>query len=288
MKKLILIAGLPRSGSTLLCQVLNQNPEFDATPTSGVLGTILSMKSSFANSEAWRMQERKEVYSDYLNGIKGFISGLYAEKNVVFDKNRSWASPNHIRLMQEIYGKDNVKIIYTYRNPLHVLCSVEHAYQKTALLPSVDETKMPNAYVTMSNRVEHYLSDKFIVTPMVRNYFDVLNCGLRKNIHIVPYDAFCSNPASALHAIHEFIGEEWKEGTYDFKNVKQTTHEDDNMLNYKFSHKIKEGEITNTPPKMKFPPNLEAKIISRYKEFIKSVLEGIPTQETQKPELMNN
>jgi len=36
MKEIYFINGMPRSGSTLLCNILAQNPEFHVTPTSGL------------------------------------------------------------------------------------------------------------------------------------------------------------------------------------------------------------------------------------------------------------
>jgi sulfotransferase len=36
MKKIHFINGMPRSGSTLLCNILAQNPKFHVTPTSYV------------------------------------------------------------------------------------------------------------------------------------------------------------------------------------------------------------------------------------------------------------
>lgn len=45
MRKLSLVSGLPRAGTTLLCQILNSNPTFHVTPTSGHL-TIKEVRVS--------------------------------------------------------------------------------------------------------------------------------------------------------------------------------------------------------------------------------------------------
>jgi sulfotransferase len=39
------IAGLPRSGSTLLCNILAQNPRFYATHTSGCIEILLTIRN---------------------------------------------------------------------------------------------------------------------------------------------------------------------------------------------------------------------------------------------------
>ena len=51
MKNLHLIAGLPRSGSTLLCNLLNMNSKFHATPTSYVIDMLRNEKPVYVH---WR------------------------------------------------------------------------------------------------------------------------------------------------------------------------------------------------------------------------------------------
>jgi sulfotransferase len=60
MKKLHLIAGLPRSGSTLLCNILNMNPNFYATPTSPLIDVIRNIRSTFSHNVTFKTQNRLE------------------------------------------------------------------------------------------------------------------------------------------------------------------------------------------------------------------------------------
>ena len=46
-KKFYFMAGLPRSGSTLLSAILNQNPVFYSGPASPVLATMNAIESVF-------------------------------------------------------------------------------------------------------------------------------------------------------------------------------------------------------------------------------------------------
>lgn len=45
------MAGLPRSGSTLLSSLLNQNPKFYSGPSSPVLSTMFTVESHLSNDE---------------------------------------------------------------------------------------------------------------------------------------------------------------------------------------------------------------------------------------------
>ena len=66
MKNFHMIAGLPRAGSTLLCQILNSNPNFHVTPTSGVLDMLKIMRSQFSQNPTWRAQKRLEIYENFI------------------------------------------------------------------------------------------------------------------------------------------------------------------------------------------------------------------------------
>jgi len=50
MKTFYFMAGLPRSGSTLLSSILNQNPRFYSGPSSPVLGAMYAVEENFTNN----------------------------------------------------------------------------------------------------------------------------------------------------------------------------------------------------------------------------------------------
>jgi len=53
MKKYYFMSGLPRSGSTLLSSILNQNPRMHSGPSSPVVATMLALESSLSNDELY-------------------------------------------------------------------------------------------------------------------------------------------------------------------------------------------------------------------------------------------
>ena len=52
-KKYYFMGGLPRSGSTLLSSILNQNPRFYSGPSSPVLGAMVSTHDNFLQNELY-------------------------------------------------------------------------------------------------------------------------------------------------------------------------------------------------------------------------------------------
>jgi hypothetical protein len=54
MEKLFFQSSLPRAGSTLLQNILAQNPSIYATPTSGVLELIFAARGNYTNSPEFK------------------------------------------------------------------------------------------------------------------------------------------------------------------------------------------------------------------------------------------
>ena len=77
MRQFNMIAGLPRAGSTLLCQILASNPRFHVTPTSGTLDMIKSMREVFGSNPSYRAQNRMNIYENMR------IEGTSIEKSLL-------------------------------------------------------------------------------------------------------------------------------------------------------------------------------------------------------------
>jgi len=244
MEKLVLLSGLPRSGSTLLCNLLNQKKEFYATPTSGLLELLCATRKTFSHSGNFKGRDRLgELYSSFANGLEGFIRGFYSDKNVVFDKNRLW--PSQMTFIDQVMKNSDCKVIWTYRNPIDILNSIERQYFKTILLENPDEQQVPNDFFTQERRIEHMTGDYSFVTTPVFALDDAIKLGYEDRIFILDYNAFVREPQKLMDKMHDFIGEE--RFAYDVDNVTQNTHEFDGVYNYKFLHTIKEGKIEYHP-----------------------------------------
>ena len=97
--KLNVITGLPRSGSTLLCNIINQNDKFWATSTSNLPQMINAVTHTWTGSvevknllEKYKEETEKKMYDSIVAFIEKWheIEG----KEVIFDKSRGWSSNN--------------------------------------------------------------------------------------------------------------------------------------------------------------------------------------------------
>ncbi len=270
MKKLALISGLPRSGSTLLCNLINSNSEFHATPTSGIIDSVRNIRSTFSHNINYKTQDRLELMGNMQNALKGFIEGYFYDKNIVFDKCRGWS--NHLQLIDAIFGHSDTKIIWTYRNPVEIVNSIERQYQKTILLENSDESADAGAFITLDRRIGTYMNDNGLISYPVEILRDAIEMGYGNRIHFVSYYDLCTHTQQVMDGIHDFIGED--RFVYDTDNVKQTSFEFDGFYNYKFRHNIKEGEIKYSQTEMVLPQKYIDIINQRYFALNKFILEG--------------
>lgn len=261
MKKLNLISGMPRSGSTLLCNLLNMNPNFHATATSPLIDVLSSMRATFSHNPTFKTNDRLNQYDDMKAGMKGFIDGFYGNKEIVFDKCRGWS--NNLPLIDEIMGHRETKIIWTYRNPIDIVSSIEKHYQKTILLQNADEQGAD--FSTLGARVDNFINDGGIIARPVWLLNDAYEMGYGNRIMLIRYHDLTSKPQEVLDSIHDFIGEErYQYDKANFSDLKQTTIEFDGLYNYKFPHTIKEGSVEFIKNNINLPEHIIDKINLRF------------------------
>lgn len=270
MRKLSLISGLPRSGSTLLCNLLNSNSEFHATPTSGVIDSVRNIRASFSHNVNYKAQDRLELMENIKHALRGFIDGYFFDKEVVFDKCRGWT--NHLQLLDAIFDNNDTKIIWTYRNPVEIVNSIESQYQKTILLENTDEAADSGAFMTLDRRIGTYMNENGLISYPVEILRDAIEMGYGHRIHFVSYYDLCNHTQEVMNRIHDFIGEERHE--YDIDNLKQTSFEFDGFYNYKFMHKIKEGKIEYSNSQMVIPQKYIDIVNQRYDALNRLIFEG--------------
>ncbi|MFW6219265.1 MAG: sulfotransferase [bacterium] len=243
------MAGFPRAGSTLLSNILNQNPEFLGTATSGLIGTFINVRDNWRQSDIYKSNPEEYIYSKIQSLLKNIICGFYEDELsndiIPIDKNRGWTG--FIDLLEEIF-QCKIKIIFPIRNIIDILISMEKVNRKSTATNHGDNGNWLNEQTTIG-RAENFLKDDGILgLPMLR-FREILYRKQLDRLVIVSYDNLLNHPRKTLDKIHEEL--EIELFNYDLNNIKQTIVEHD--LDHGFSpnslHKIKEGRIL--PPKQR-------------------------------------
>ncbi len=77
MERLFFQSSLPRAGSTLLQNILAQNPDIYATPTSGVLELVYAARANYSNSPEFKAQDPELMKNAFLSFCKEGLTGFY-------------------------------------------------------------------------------------------------------------------------------------------------------------------------------------------------------------------
>ena len=221
------MAGLPRSGSTVLSAILNQNPEIYSSPQTDLLGMLYNLESSIPGYESYRA---KLMHPNFASVLYGMADNFYKpiDKPVIIDKNRGWGTPYNWDNLS-LYVNPQGKVIITMRPILEVLASfirvAQQTHKATTSMPYLNETM----WVTHYREVVDAQVDNIMAAngEMDRAIFSIAN--LIKNhgdrVRVVWFDDLLTNPVATMDGIHEFLGLGLFD--YNFNNIKAIDNHDD-------------------------------------------------------------
>ena len=217
-RKYYFMAGLPRSGSTVLSSILNQNPEIYSGPSSPVLSTIYAVENHLQNDELFHGFPKPQQ-ADLI--ISNIIHQFYSDvkQPVVIDKNRAWtARVSYI----EGYIRQPAKIICPVRDIEEILTSIimlirRNPYQEgQSRINFIDEQLVKlNIPLSDDNRCEYIAGQQGILGQSLNAIMEGFNQGFADRIHFVEYKNLVSNPEQTLQELYEFLDEEPYEHTFD-------------------------------------------------------------------------
>jgi sulfotransferase len=204
-----LITGLPRSGSTLLSSILNQNPKFHAsisdslaTLTKGIVETC--QDGPGMKSEVPIERRRNLVYHLF----EGFYTNV--DKPVIFNTNRAWSYLTP--LIRELFPK--TKMLLCVRDIRWILDSFEQAHRRNPLSKNTFGGGLGGS---VYSRATALMEDDGIIGFPYIGMKQAITSAEKKMIMLIEYDQLCKNPKGMMQAVYNFIGEEYYE--HDFDNV---------------------------------------------------------------------
>ena len=229
-------SSLPRAGSTLLQNIVGQNPDFYVTPTSGVLELLYAARGNFSVSPEFKAQDSQLMQQGFrsfcMYALSGFFNGI-TTKQYVMDKSRGWGT--HYGFLNGFYP--NPKIVCMIRDPRSIFASMEKNYRKNSTKDPgiVNHSKMQNT--TTFKRVETWAS-----TPPVGLAFEriqqMLLDGTASNILFVKFEDLTKAPDAEMRRIYNFLQIPYYQ--HDFDNVEQITTEDDEVYGIYGDHNIRQ------------------------------------------------
>ncbi|XLV71399.1 sulfotransferase family protein [Ralstonia syzygii subsp. celebesensis] len=194
------IAGLPRSGSTLLAALLRQNPRFHASMSSPLARMTSSVLVEMTGEDG------PLVSPDKRRGVlRGLFDAYYAEESatreVIFDTNRGWGT--RLPLLTELFG--DVKMICMVRDVARVMDSFEVLVRKNVFERSglfLDERERATVY----SRTEALLLPNRTIGYALASLKEAVYGEHARSVLVVEYDHLVRFPAQTLRLIYQFLG----------------------------------------------------------------------------------
>lgn len=222
------LAGLPRSGNTLVSAILNQNPDIYSTP----LSPLPTLMWEYANACNYMEQinRNKENETRAKEFLFSFFNTFYKDvkKPIIIEREKDWGTPANLDLIKR-FVTPTPKIIMTVRDVLEIIAS----------FVSMDADYLKNNIANSNAFINNYRSPKdCIVEHIMRTNGDMDKALLslasaffpenKGMFHIVEYNDLILKPEETMSGIYKFLG--LPDYKHDFKNIKKVESDDDAAL----------------------------------------------------------
>lgn len=205
-KKYFFLAGLPRSGNTLLSSILNQNPDIQVSANSLV-------SEIFYYGVSLQFNEVFQNFPDY-NSLESYLRSIFDsyyknwDAKYIIDRG-PWGTENNLNVLENLFG-DNIKIICTVRDINEILASF------IKLNPKWIDEKIKDEYNSGMRHNNFYKSDVEIKCEVLMSstgQIDKNLCSLsnllqpenKKYLHLIEYNDLVENPKDVIDELYEFL-----------------------------------------------------------------------------------
>lgn len=226
------IAGLPRSGSTLLSAILKQNPRFHSSISDPLLefsrSIVTTVHANVGMEAAVPVEKRRELAA-------GLFETFYkGSPEVCFNTNRGWGA--HTAMMRDLFP--SAKLIICIRDVPWILDSFEvlnskNPYTIKALFQHQD---LPTVYHRVNSLMSLDGAGGYVSGPIACTK-QALYSNEKDRICVIHYNALTQQPKTVIQALYQFLEEPWYE--HDFNNVEDSYDEFDAQANIQGLHTVR-------------------------------------------------
>jgi sulfotransferase len=222
--KIFFNTSIPRSGSTVFQNLMNQNPEFYATGTDGVAELLYNSRNLFSNLPEFKAHGTEPMlraWRGFCRGaMEGYVDALTDKPNVIL-KSRvfigcyDWFSN---------FLDGPPKFICCIRDLRQVMASFEKIHRRHPDYSNSFETNPENPIFTTTQRTQQLLFSPPI-KPYLERLYDAYLKKQSENFLFVRYEDLTSAPKKEMERVYNFLEISYFE--HDFNNIDQSIQEDD-------------------------------------------------------------
>jgi sulfotransferase len=233
------ISGLPRSGSTLLSALLNQNPRFNAGVSSGLATLWDAVLPRMSGASEFTIhfddQRRRAVLLALRDAYYSSVNG----DGIIFDTNRAWTG--RAALQNNLFPA--FRIICCVRNVSWIIDSVERMLAENPMHASAIFNIQPPPR-SIYSRVDVLMNPElgFIGLP----WSNLRECWFGVNASsmiVVPYEHLVKEPAGVMNQLYLELGEAPFQHRFDQVEFDAPTY--DEKIGMPGMHKVKKTVSPN-------------------------------------------
>ena len=213
------ISGLPRSGSTLLSAILQQNPRFHAGISDNLLAHVRSQVET-ANGVSYNEFDEEQLK----HIIKATFDSFYynVPKPVIFNTNRLWT--NLLPELRSLYPY--TKVICCVRDISRIMDSFERMHQQNPF--KISSVFPKEVDINVYTRSSSLMSEGGIIKLPYDSLKSAITGPHLDMLMLVEYDLLTKNPEGTMKSIYNFIEQPYFE--HDFNNVASSYDEYDKTI----------------------------------------------------------
>lgn len=232
--KVFFQCSLPRVGSTMFQNLMNQNPKMYASANNGLLDLLAAANQNYINGLEFKAQDpelMKKAFMGFCSGsIHGFYNGI-TDKQFALDKSRGHFG--HYSLINSYYP--DPKIICFVRNMPDIFASLEKMFRKNQHKYNRIVNNLAMQGITTPQRVDIW-GRAFIEN--IERFANEVENGLDKKMLFIKYESFCRYPEKEMRRVYKFLDTSYF--LHDFKHIEQTIQENEEVYEYTGLLKIRD------------------------------------------------
>jgi len=266
MKQLNICTGLPRTGSTVLMNILQQNPKIFTTatdPLPGIIHNKLLIDSRYTEPFQAMSTEQADnaVHGMVMGAVGGWYGGL-TKKEIVVSKSRDWSAI--------YYLFPSSKILVTVRDLRDIVESFNKINRGIKSLHTYgDDKKLYPSFTESEKYIYHFKTANALSGALLQElpvFMDLFQKTENK-VKFIRYEDFLKNPEKVLESVYKFFDEPVFQ--HDLNNISQSElfEHDNAYFREKTSHKTKPQFVYWQEPKRNLSDEFQKTVIEEHKWY---------------------
>lgn len=266
-KKVHFCAGLPRSGSTVLMNILQQHPSIFTTTTDPLPYIVTDVLTRCRYHEPFQAMDGSAadnaLYRFVHGGVRGWYNGL-TSKPVVISKNRNWPGLLHLfPNSKTIAVVRDLRFIVASFDRVNANLKATHTFNDSGtFMPAMTDSEKFNYYFNQSNPLLDALQNQ--LTKLVERAHKGLG-----DVLVIRFEDLIADPTKEINDVLNFLNVDQFE--FDFNNIEQSTvyEHDHAYFRERTSHRTQKSILQYTQPPLEMSKALQEQIVHHNIDFYK-------------------